>query len=471
MNFPSEIQPSRNIWVDPFDRGAVFPKMYIALCKAQVQPTASTSVVQNVQHLWREIAQQSALCCFDAEGYLNTRQINDLIEFWENVYRRSELYENIPGIEFIQEQTLVVLENLNSFSQTGSLPDILLSASGTIPNANGETILKNMRISPDFKGAIPQAILQSLFTPHRQMCLPTCSINALINAEIFNHPERLAHIYFNILTTNDSEITLPVSNKQLQLQTILDPNQPMITVNCNQSVASMQNAFINLAKFTSTSSNTYGIQLHSPPSAHTVSGKKQVSFSLDIPIHDLNDFFFANFMNAIYSTTDQSEVFIKVRELYFNIAGNDFGQDSNIFNVDKKVEDEDFFSYEKICQFISKAQELVRNGAKYALVTIFSNSEKITSPSGAALNPYCGHVENINLKKLASIDQSSLAEARDGAIWIIGDRNWVDEEFGNPIYLIIRKTREGYLIFGVQCKNGKLYDAGSMFPVGIGLYV
>ncbi|MDR2432176.1 MAG: hypothetical protein LBD34_00240 [Puniceicoccales bacterium] len=36
-----------------------------------------------------------------------------------------------------------------------------------------------------------EAILASLFAPHRQLCLPTCTINSIINEEIRNHPERL----------------------------------------------------------------------------------------------------------------------------------------------------------------------------------------------------------------------------------------------------------------------------------------
>jgi hypothetical protein len=51
------------------------------------------------------------------------------------------------------------------------------------------------------------AILSSLFIPHRQLDLPTSTIDSLINAEIRNHPERLIKMHKQMLESE--KFTLP----------------------------------------------------------------------------------------------------------------------------------------------------------------------------------------------------------------------------------------------------------------------
>ncbi|MDR2779209.1 MAG: hypothetical protein LBB16_02900 [Puniceicoccales bacterium] len=162
-----------------------------------------------------------AQCCFTPDGRINLDYVRKLRNFWAFVVLDPYLkkYHTIPGIELVREQTLTVLEKLAQNS--GQLLDILSRACGKIPNSNVEPLLENMGIWYAVNDAIPQTILQSLFMPHRQTCLPTCSINALINAEIFNHPERLADIYTQILTSlPGSIINLPIGRTKINLRPI-----------------------------------------------------------------------------------------------------------------------------------------------------------------------------------------------------------------------------------------------------------
>jgi hypothetical protein len=443
--------------------------------RISVQPNPDIPpLLQRVQQAWRSIAQASASCCFTPDGQIDLTQAGKLQRFWQDADLTNPPFNTIPGIELVREQTLAVLEKL---TQTPSpLQNTLNEALGKIPNSNVEPLLANMGISFHVSNRMGQAILQSLFTPHRQMCLPTCSINALINAEIFNHPERLANIYTQILTKEPGEeITLPICpNNQIQLQSISGMPRA-IRATFNQSKESIENAFSDLLQGSPTSTipssyKTHGIGIRSFPSQRAEDG--QISFSLNLPVHDLNDAFFANFVHAIYQGTDQSKVFIEVRNLYFGIPGNNFAERS-IFNA---YLDEVCFSKEKIGKLMDEAKRLVNTGNQYALVTVFSNQRTISFPTNAGdnegeLSPYRGHVENINLRQLANLDINGLAAAGQGAMWMIGDRNWVNKDTGAPTYLSIYKMEnDQYCILAAEYSPDRISLAPSVPIGGLALY-
>jgi hypothetical protein len=452
--------------------------------RAKTLSSSSDSKLQQVQEIWRDLALSSARCCFDLSGTINLNHVRQVQDFW----MRLEGDHAIPGIELVKEQTLAVLEKL-------LMPEspLMVQLSKTIemhPSAQGENILGIMEINPSSPQAIPQAILQSLFTPHRQACLPTCSINALINAEIFNHPERLADIYTQILTPNPgNKLPLPISKKQIPLESL----QPIpfvppayIRTTFTQREKSMSKAFADLVQKPLTTPVQYiagtpdaykpfGIELHqdnpSKPSIVLKDGK--VSFSLDLPVHDLNDAFFANFVHTIYNDTDQSEVFIKVRDLYFDVPGNEFAGGLT-FNADQGNSTDGFyFSGAKIGELINEAKRLSRAGASCALATVFSSPKTTFSPPmPEELSPYDGHLENINLRQLAALDINDLQGAKGNAVWRIGDRNWVNSNTGAPTYLSIGKIGpDQYGIFGAEYSpDGTLNGAGGHDVNGLALY-
>jgi hypothetical protein len=213
---------------------ATIPTVSRTVSKPFVQPNPDTPPpLQRVQQAWRQIAQASARCCFNSDGQINIECAHELQRFWQNVVPTNHPFNAVPGIELVREQTLAVLEKLLIPPPPGQNPlrDQLSRTIGMQLSDQGMEILNIMRIPYnmemrsgrcDSQAYIPLAILQSLFTPHRQMCLPTCSINALINAEIFNHPERLANIYIQILTSpSNDRISLPVSGNDILLRLIV----------------------------------------------------------------------------------------------------------------------------------------------------------------------------------------------------------------------------------------------------------
>jgi hypothetical protein len=439
-----------------------------------------TSKLQRVQQAWRDIAQVSAQHCFTTDGKIDHDKTTALQSFWKNASLKDFPFSGIPGIKLVKEQTLAVLEKL--LMSESPLMKRLDEAATKTPSLQGKIILGTMKILHS-KYRIPRAILQSLFTPHRQMCLPTCSINALINAEIFNHPERLANIYTQILTMgpgNDIILPLPPNNR-LQLQPV-DGLLKCTKVTFNQYERSMKNAFQDLAQNPSTtpvqdvivvpgSYKTYGIGVSSSPLRGP--NPETISFSLDLPVHDLNDIFFANFVHTIYTTTDQSNVFIEVRNRYFGVPGDNFlgGQ---IFNADQGSPPDNLcFSADKIGELIGKARGLRGRGISYGLATVFASQATISSPPRTEeLSPYYGHVENINLEQLASLDIDHLRQADLNKIWAIGDRNWVNNDTGAPTHLsIVKRGDDQFLIVGTEySSDGNIIFAPGILPSGLAIY-
>jgi hypothetical protein len=501
---------------------------------SNVSSSSEPSTLQNVRRAWRNIACASANCCLGADGTVNQDNARNLQTFWNNLKPGDPPNNSIPGIEFMQEQILAVLGKLvgssNSSSSSSSstsspasspLANKLNGASAKTLSGNGNKILKAMiqgltlpenaekisKISENSNDTaaasqwneISLMILQSLFTPHRQMSLPTCSINALINAEIFNNPERLAEIYLNILTHEaKSKIDLPIENAgQLQaLNIATGANSAHIVVTPNQFKNNLQYVFKISALPESSSSSSpspsdnisssfSSVSSSAPvvpsPSSEILQGWKNQGIkymqptttassapatggpqlhSLGIQIHDLNDVFFANFMEQIYKDTDQARVFINVRELYFGIRGDELdfanaikSSDFPVIQLESSGSDSEkidvpLFTGNEIEKLIDKAKKFNGKGIRYGYVTVFT---QLKSPNiSNDLDPYHGHVENLDFQKFTDLSLNRIPvrgnselgpqKVTDGQFRKIGDRNWVSED-GYPNYLGIAKVK------------------------------
>ncbi|MDR2737955.1 MAG: hypothetical protein LBB18_03390 [Puniceicoccales bacterium] len=448
--------------------------------------SAATSQLQLVQQQWRNIAHASASLCINSDGTVNFVQAAALQKFWNELSLVEDNKEDnkIPGIELIQEQTLAVLEKLlpktpdaGTSSNPSPLAQKLDEARLKAPSENGSKILQAM-VPPPTAGdsQIPVAILQSLFTPHRQMSLPTCSINALINAEIFNHPEILANIYAQILTTEaNASITMPASTaEQMQLQNITpnSPNAAFVTVTPKQSGDNLKNVFgienKNLEENEELEENkklwqNEGIEYvpassSSDSSSSSSSPSSAQAHSLQIPIHDLNDVFFANFMQQIYKDTDQEQVFVQVRQLYFGVPGdkldftNAVTKGKQTFESDDETQSEkqesSMFTLTDVNKLKDKARQQYDAGIRYAYVTVFTQGKKATKT--AELDPYGGHLENLDLKKLSEIDFDNM---ENGKCCIIGDRNYVDSNTRKIPYLGLEKVEGNFIPCMIEYNN------------------
>ncbi|MDR1233133.1 MAG: hypothetical protein LBJ75_02650 [Puniceicoccales bacterium] len=140
-----------------------------------------------------------------------------------------------------------------------------------------------------------------------------------------------------------------------------------------------------------------------------------------------------------------------------------------------------YFSVEDITDLVKNTRKLLKE-RKYA--SIFSNPTSVSSAQD--LNPYGSHVENLNLAKLSTtvneqqlINLSPIGDVNNvlpGSVIIIGDRNWINESTGQPVFLGIFLADDSqakkFMITGFCQQAGSLQltsDTG-MFPLHIALY-
>jgi hypothetical protein len=334
-----------------------------------------------------------------------------------------------------------------------SLADVLAAAAMAPVDKNGQTVLTFM----GKHGVVlrpHEAILASLLTPHRQMSLPTCSIDALINAETFNHPERLAKTYLDLLRTAPED-TVPFGTagisllaRQVYPGNAASPPSILVTPTAvdfpqegKASLPSSNPVCIFGLGDTNHPYATKKIDWKAEEIDTVVDATTSSPVQLKLPIRNLADLFFANFMENIYHDTDQREVFIQVADRYFGIPG------SNVQQPIIKASPLDHatvaigFTRDDIQLLITKAKILREAGQSKLLVTIFSQPLPQTT-SLQVLDPFNGHLENIDVSVFASLDVTAMNFP--GGIQIVGDRNWVNNR-GEAHFLGIR--RDGYNIF------------------------
>jgi hypothetical protein len=155
--------------------------------------------------------------CLGPDGKVNVANCNILKDFLLNhdlsansndIPIKNAPYCNIPGMELIRDQVSRVLDKISTFSKIGdestqTLAQVLDgSATMHASASNGQKILDKMKqlTGGPADMSISYAILQSLFTLHRQIGLPTCNMDAIIINETLNNPARLARIFRDIVT-------------------------------------------------------------------------------------------------------------------------------------------------------------------------------------------------------------------------------------------------------------------------------
>ncbi|MDR1890663.1 MAG: hypothetical protein LBQ23_00555, partial [Puniceicoccales bacterium] len=160
--------------------------------------------------IWQTIANEIAASCFSENGEIDGEKLKGLMAFLghKEIFKKPP-YCFIPNVELMRSQMYMVCERLlnkeSLLNKKSEALDLLNAANGITVGTHGQAILKAMKLPEGSKPAV--AILSSLFTPHRQKYLPTCTINSLINAEIRNHPERLIEMYRQMLGSD--QFTLP----------------------------------------------------------------------------------------------------------------------------------------------------------------------------------------------------------------------------------------------------------------------
>ncbi|MDR1413720.1 MAG: hypothetical protein LBI56_02150 [Puniceicoccales bacterium] len=315
----------------------------------EAHATEANRSLIGVKKLWGAVAAYLATSCFDWRGNISIANCNALKSFFESEELSgfpitSEPYCKIPAMEMIRDQVLTVLGKIDHVKPIGngknqSLKQVLNDAATMTALASGQKIFDQMaqisntsqtpspsssssttssNIVIKARNKIGRAILQSLFTPHRQIGLPTCNMDAIIVNETLNNPARLARIFRDILTqSSDAKINL-ASNQQITLQNVSNgfidvrPNKPEDEYNQTYLLKSDEDAKDIRIDYIEGDNNTDD------------DGIKNVG--LKIPINDLNDALLANLMQNVYGGNDGVYVidgFIRSRELYFGTKGDE----------------------------------------------------------------------------------------------------------------------------------------------------
>jgi hypothetical protein len=409
--------------------------------------------------------------------------------FWENINLAVAPYLDVPGIELLQKQMVTVLSQLQT---PGSPLTDTINRITTAPTGYGQFIIGAMRITPNNTSqAIQQAIIHSLLTPHRQIALPTCNMDAIIIKESLEHPENLAKIYKDILT-GDPDISaaahhvvlLPSNRSFLPLQqivtTVPGTADPIRIAVRPQFPSAFDNMQYLLGPGCRGNWNTYEITEYLDRATGQCAG-------FNYPIHDINDAFLATFMHIVYNTNTAplgqrpnyvtaSKAFITSRELYYGIPGNAGIDHNNVLRPDTiRGSPPTFISSE-----FDGIKMVVNSLRPASIATVFSQPAQVAGPprqnysqiAGAAiyLNHLNGHIENMYMDNVRELDPGTMTDLSilrppktiDGTreitlaaneFCVIGDRNWLRN--GEPVYLgIVRTGRNAFRLVELVKNTG-----------------
>jgi hypothetical protein len=370
--------------------------------------------------IWQTIANEVAASCFGTNGKVDSEKLKGLMAFLgnEEIFKKPP-YCFIPHTELMRSQMYTVCESLLN-SKNPAL-DLLNATNEITVGQHGQAILKAMSNGRTQSLTPPIAILSSLFTPHRQRALPTCTIDSLINAEIRNHPEQLIKMYRQMLVGD--QFTLP-SGHAIRQQKI---EGGFITVDLTNGGEGREDIFEDINSY-----NPYKILTRKMGFAITgvkypISSNPEDKYKLSLSVHNMNDILFANFFQAS-----------NFGNKYINGNGN-YGtmllytghkRYSKMYLPEIDVGGSNFLDVMEELKRHAKEQQ--RLGNHYMRVQ--TNARKFTIFGG---NDHFCHAENIDIDAILSLDLNNM---KIGKAYPISDRNWSGSNTSGDIpRLAIRK--------------------------------
>jgi hypothetical protein len=383
----------------------------------------------------------------------DTGRATDAYNFWNGLGTPLRApYDCVPGIELLQKQMVTVLSQLQA---RGSLLTGIINGVTTVPTSYGQSIIDAMGITlNNTPQAIQQAVIHSMLTPHRQIALPTCNMDSIIAKESLEHPENLAEIYHGILTSNHpGAVEFPEHRgTYLPLQMIIaaTPASPVTRIAVRPiTPRNWDNVNYFLGPACRANWGTYEI------TEYLTAGNCD---GFDYPVHDMNDVFFAMFMQEVYRGATASTAFIDSRNFYYGTPGNDGLNPGNALNAATHTRRHGVGPPKFTSGEINTFKGTVAGRGNVA--TIFSQPASVVvaganySPIGATgvyLNHLRGHIENMYLDKITALDPATMTNLSTlrppkilpgtlaaGEFRVIGDRNWLEK--GEPVYLGVVRT-------------------------------
>ncbi|MDR1457758.1 MAG: hypothetical protein LBI47_02845, partial [Puniceicoccales bacterium] len=349
-----------------------------------------------------------ATACFDGDGHVDVKKLKVWMDFFGNAENfKEEPFCLIPHAELMRSQMHRVCECLIS-NQNGARAWLDAAADITV-GQHGRSILDTISKGRETPLNPGEAILASLFTPHRQFSLPTCTINSLLNEEIRNHLERLIEIYVQML--RDSQITFPSGYAVLQ-QSVEDG---FIPANLVKGGIGRSRLFWNV---TSSGPAEADQQIEAWKREGIVYDKAK-TYELKMPIRNMNDVLLtylsleSNFGN--WKIDNDSELGTML--VYFGHR-----EKVKVYPAEIQVGGSAFLTGIAELKEQAKAQQLL--GHSYMRVSTLSS-----------IGP---HAENIDIDALLTFDPHAM---KTGECYPIGDRNWIDHSMLRDIpHLAVRKV-------------------------------
>jgi hypothetical protein len=253
-----------------------------------------------------------------------------------------------------------------------------------------------------------EAILASLFTPHRQSSLPTCSINSIINEEIFNHPERLVQMYAQILSKG--KYTFP-SGHEVQPRPIEESH---VTVDLKHGGWGRNEIFKYIKGRDPAKIATQIARWRKEGILYGQSSDSHMNYKLHLPMHNLNDLLFADLVEA--SNFGRKRTIGTDLSFNFDTASVYAGR-SGYFTVYKEwIGVSDTNIQDTISKLQGHARKQGHSGNYYMCVSTHS-----TGAGGVGGHDHSWHSENIYIEHLLSLDLENMIR---GKSYPIGDRNW-----------------------------------------------
>ncbi|MDR2432736.1 MAG: hypothetical protein LBD34_03215 [Puniceicoccales bacterium] len=379
--------------------------------------------------IWRTITNEVAVNCFDADGNVDVEKLKGWMEFFGNVETfRTIPYRFIPIVELMRSQMYTVCECL--VLDRNDVMKQLNAANSITVGQNGRFILAAISQGRQSLLSLTQAILASLFTPHRQNGLIACTIHSLINAEIRNHPERLIQIYIQML--NGNQFTFPSGYVVLQEQSIMDN---FIIVDLQNGKRGRNEIFANMTS----------IDPSKVAQQREIWQQEGISveakYKLRMPVHNINDLLFAhlfqrsNFGNCEEYASDYGTTLI--------YAGH--SERDGLFTQKIQVDESNFL--DGIKKLKEQAETQRQNlGHRYMRVVTTN------------------HAENIDIAALLALDLDNMETEK---AYPIGDRNWCNRMSQDIPRLAFRKKGGEPPIYEWGTLRGHLFDPKAISTIHV----
>ncbi|MDR1528613.1 MAG: hypothetical protein LBS22_03455 [Puniceicoccales bacterium] len=354
-----------------------------------------TMPLREARGIWQTIANEVAVDCSDATGHVDVKRLEAWMEFLGNAATfRGEPYRFIPHAELVRSQMHRVCECL--LTNRNDARDLLDAAVNIAVGEHGQSILATMSNGrkPPLRPA--EAILTSLFAPHRQWGLPTCTINSTINAEIRNHPERLIKMYAQMLSSD--QFTFP-SGYTVRQQPIVDG---FITVDLTNGGKGRDKIFEDIASGDPAKIARLIAAWQQEGIKYAESTDEAEKYKFEMPVHNLTDLLFVHFCQA--SNFGNMEIDDDSAYGTMLIYAGHRGH-TEIYPSIIRVDGSNFLAGMAKLQGGAEAQ--LGLGHRYMRVGTRSSDED--------------HVENIDIAALLAYDPNNM---ETGKAYPIGDCNW-----------------------------------------------